>query len=201
MGSYDQLTDDELIQKFREGNLQIVDFLMEKYKNMVRKKAREMYLQGAENDDLIQEGMIGLFKAIQDYKIEESASLHTFADLCVSRQIYSAIEASKRKKHIPLNSYISIYPEDGEVEHPDLQEAIQDEQGNPEALFIGKEFQESLEYKLSRELSALEQKVLYLHMKGEGYRTIATLLDKSPKVIDNALQRIKQKTAVIIKNQ
>lgn len=112
MRTYENMTDEELICKYREGDKQIMDYLMEKYKNLVRKEANAMFLLGGENDDLIQEGMIGLFKAIRDYNEQKEASFYTFARLCVSRQMYSAIEASKRKKHTPLNSYISLYDND-----------------------------------------------------------------------------------------
>lgn len=104
-----KMTDEQLIELLREGKTEITDYLMEKYKDMVRKQARAMYLWGGENDDLIQEGMIGLFKAVQDYDPKEGASFSSFAGLCVSRQMYTAIKASQRKKHLQLNSYVSIY--------------------------------------------------------------------------------------------
>ena len=109
MEKYDAVADEQLISEFREGNSDIMDYLMVKYKSMVRKKARAMYLIGGENEDLIQEGMIGLIKAVRDYSPSQGASFASFAELCVSRQMYTAIEASKRKKHMPLNSYISLY--------------------------------------------------------------------------------------------
>ncbi len=109
MTNYEQMKDEQLIQRLRGGDRQIMDYIMEKYKNLVRKEANAMYLLGGENDDLIQEGMIGLFKAVQDYDVEQETSFYSFAKLCITRQMYSAIEASKRKKHSPLNSYISLY--------------------------------------------------------------------------------------------
>ena len=109
MTEYKKLTDEELIRRLRMGETGIIDYLMEKYKNLVRKEANAMYLLGGETDDLIQEGMIGLFKAVQDYDVDQEASFFSFARLCVTRQLYSAIEASNRKKHSPLNSYISLY--------------------------------------------------------------------------------------------
>ena len=109
MANYETLTDEQLICRLRKGEKAIIDYLMEKYKNLVRKEANAMFLLGGENDDLIQEGMIGLFKAVQDYEPDQGASFFSFAKLCISRQMYSAIEASKRKKHSPLNSYVSIY--------------------------------------------------------------------------------------------
>lgn len=195
------LSDQELIRNLRSGDSEIMNYIMDKYKGMVRHKAKAMYLLGGENDDLIQEGMIGLFKAVQDYNLEAGSSFHTFSDLCVSRQMYTAIEASQRKKHSPLNSYVSIYSEEGSLEKLDLLLGAQKTQGNPEELLLGKEYQEGFEKKLQDELSELENRVLYLHMRGEDYKTIAKLLDKTPKTIDNALQRIKNKAKHILNIQ
>ena len=199
MACYETMTDEQLIQKLRSGDKAIMDYLMEKYKNLVRKEANAMYLLGGENDDLIQEGMIGLFKAVQDYNTEEEASFFSFARLCITRQMYSAIEASKRKKHSPLNSYISLY--DKNDEKAALIETMEaSSETNPEELLIGREHAELIESKLEEQLSDLEIRVLYLHMLGTDYKTIARLLDKSPKTIDNALQRIKAKTQRILEN-
>lgn len=198
MEKYEILSDQDLIKNLRDGDFKIMDYLMEKYKGMVRRKAKAMYLLGGENDDLIQEGMIGLFKAVQDYNIEVGSSFYYFADMCVSRQMYTAIEASKRKKHIPLNSYISIYTKEGDLEQLDLLPASRKVQSSPEDLLLDQEYQEGFEKKLKEELSELENRVLYLHMRGEDYKTIATLLDKTPKTIDNALQRIKGKAKNIL---
>lgn len=204
MTKYEAMTDEQLIRRLREGERDITDYIMDKYKYMVRKKAKAMYLLGGENDDLIQEGMIGLFKAVQDYNLKEEASFASFADLCISRQIYSAIKASQRKKHIPLNSYVSIYgneetDEASEDRKPPLIDTIQSGRENdPEAIFFGKEYLEEIESRLNDELSNLESRVLYLHLLGTDYQTIAKLIDKSPKAVDNALQRIKAKAEKII---
>ncbi len=197
MGKYDRMTDEQLIERLRAGEREIMDHLMVKYKSMVRKKARAMYLLGGENEDLIQEGMIGLIKAVRDYDPTQGTSFSSFAELCVSRQMYSAIEASKRKKHLPLNTYISLY-EESEVEKDGrtmpLIDIIEPErETDPEALYFGKEYTEAFVEQLKGNLSALENHVLYLHLLGTDYRKIAELLDKSPKSIDNALQRIKNK--------
>lgn len=198
MANYEMLSDQELIENLRKGDSKIMDYLMDKYKGMVRKKAKAMYLLGGENDDLIQEGMIGLFKAVQDYNLERGSSFFTFADLCVSRQMYTAIEASQRKKHMPLNSYVSIYSEGGHLEQLEQMQNTKEMYGNPESVMLSQEYQEGFEKKLQEELSELENKVLYLHMIGEDYRSIAKLLDKRPKTIDNALQRIKSKAKSIL---
>ncbi len=197
MRTYENMTDEELICKYREGDKQIMDYLMEKYKNLVRKEANAMFLLGGENDDLIQEGMIGLFKAIQDYNEQKEASFYTFARLCVTRQMYSAIEASKRKKHSPLNSYISLYEND-EDQGSLIDQMEASEESNPEELFISQEYAEVLERKLKDSLSDLEKRVLYMYVSGFDYRTIAKLLDKSDKTVDNALQRIRGKMTKIL---
>lgn len=202
MPNYEIMTDEQLIKKLRKGEKEIIDYLMDKYKNMVRKEAKAMYLLGGENDDLIQEGMIGLFKAVQDYDTEQEASFYSFARLCVTRQLYSAIEASKRKKHIPLNSYVSLYEnEDGEGS-TNLMETIEaGTESDPEQAYFSKEYARQLEIKLDKTLSELEKRVLYLHLMGTDYRTIAALLDKSPKTVDNAIQRIKTKAEKIISEE
>lgn len=191
------MIDEQLIRRLRDGETAITDYIMDKYKYLVRKKAKAMYLLGGENDDLIQEGMIGLFKAVRDYDVEQEASFHSFADLCISRQMYTAIKLSQRQKHMPLNSYVSLYDEgdeSGEERKPPLIDQIKTaKDNNPEDLFLDKEYFAMMEKKLKERLSDLESRVLHLHLMGEDYRTIAKLLDKSPKSIDNALQRIKQK--------
>ena len=196
---YEEMTDEELIDQLREGDRQVMDYICDKYKNLVRKEANAMFLLGGENDDLIQEGMIGLFKAVRDYQTEQDTSFYSFAKLCITRQMYSAIEASKRKKHSPLNSYISFY-EQGEDQSTLLDKMEAGDQSNPEELLVGRERAQILEAKLEENLSDLENRVLYLHLLGTDYKTIARLLDKSPKTIDNALQRIKSKTEKILQS-
>ena len=200
MSRYDRMTDEQLIRDLRGGDKEIIDYIMEKYKNLVRKEANAMYLLGGENEDLIQEGMIGLFKAVQDYEPDQKASFFSFASLCIRRQIYSAARASKRKKHSPLNSYVSLYEKNEEKEA--LIETVEaSTESDPEALFLGREYVELIETRLEESLSDLENRVLYLHLLGTDYKTIARLLDKSPKTIDNALQRIKGKTEKILEEE
>lgn len=200
MANYECMTDEQLIKKLRGGESGIIDYLMEKYKNLVRKEANAMYLLGGENDDLIQEGMIGLFKAVQDYDLKQDNSFFSFARLCITRQMYSAIEASRRKKHGPLNSYVSFY-EKGEDQSALIETMEAGEESNPEKLLVSMEYAQILESKLQESLSDLERRVLYLHLRGTDYKTIAGLLDKSPKTIDNALQRIKNKTEKILEKE
>ena len=201
MTDYEKKTDEELIMDFQGGDTAIMDYLLEKYKPMVKKKAKAMYLLGGDSDDLIQEGMIGLFKAVRDYDSAQEASFGTFAQICVTRQLYSAIRASRRKKHLPLNSYISLYDNE-EISEEKESELIQIQNiastNNPEDLVIHKESEDSFMNELEGNLSELERKVLYLHLLGTDYRTIAKLLGKSPKAVDNALQRIKTKAEELL---
>ena len=202
MSKYDRMTDEQLLCDYKNGNQEILDYLMVKYKSMVRKKARAMYLLGGENEDLIQEGMIGLIKAVRDFDVTQKTSFSSFAELCVSRQMYSAIEASNRKKHLPLNSYVSLYEDSeqvGEGRSLPLIDTIESSKENdPEVLYFGKEYTEAFAEQLKELLSPLENHVLYLHLMGTDYRTIAELLGKSPKSVDNALQRIKTKAQKIL---
>lgn len=202
MSKYDRITDEQLLCDYKNGNQEIMDYLMVKYKSMVRKKARAMYLLGGENEDLIQEGMIGLIKAVRDFDVTQKTSFSSFAELCVSRQMYSAIEASNRKKHLPLNSYVSLYEDSeqvGEGRSLPLIDTIESSKENdPEVLYFGKEYTEAFAEQLKELLSPLENHVLYLHLMGTDYRTIAELLGKSPKSVDNALQRIKTKAQKIL---
>ena len=202
MNKYDRMTDEQLLCDYKNGNQEIMDYLMVKYKSMVRKKARAMYLLGGENEDLIQEGMIGLIKAVRDFDVTQKTSFSSFAELCVSRQMYSAIEASNRKKHLPLNSYVSLYEDSEEVGEgrslPLIDTIESSKENDPEVLYFGKEYTEAFAEQLKELLSPLENHVLYLHLMGTDYRTIAQLLGKSPKSVDNALQRIKTKAQKIL---
>ena len=189
-----KMTDEQLIELLREGKTEITDYLMEKYKDMVRKQARAMYLWGGENDDLIQEGMIGLFKAVQDYDPKEGASFSSFAGLCVSRQMYTAIKASQRKKHAPLNSYVSLDEEpdnDGQIPLTEVLQSLTN--GNPEDMVIDQENVEAFQKKIEKCLSKMEKEVLALTLQGLDYHQVAQIMDKSPKSIDTALRRIKGK--------
>ena len=195
--NYGQFTDEELIVRLRDGEEKITDHIMDKYKNLVRSKAGSMYILGADRDDLIQEGMIGLFKAIRDYDTGRDASFFTFADLCISRQMYTAVQAAGRQKHAPLNSYISLYADMGEKSDSEDMELIQSlislSDKNPEDLLIDRENVESLEKFIERELSGFEKQVLDLYLTGMKYTQIAKVLGKDEKSTDNALQRIKAK--------
>ncbi len=193
---YEQYTDEELILRLRDGDSAVTDFIMDKYKNLVRSKAKAMYILGADNEDLIQEGMIGLFKAVRDYDTGRDASFYTFAELCITRQIYTAIQASGRQKHIPLNTYISLYSANGDrdTSESELIHTIPAGRGNdPEELVIEKEKLEVLEQIIDSELSIFEKAVLDLYLTGMSYSQIAAVLGKDVKSTDNALTRTKSK--------
>jgi RNA polymerase sporulation-specific sigma factor len=204
--NYSVMTDEEIVSRIQAGDCPAMDFLLEKYKFLVRNKAKALFLIGGDKDDLIQEGMIGLYKAIRDYKADKQSSFFSFADLCISSQIYTAIKASNRKKNIPLNTYISIYtPLNGENGESSEKETLvdimfKDSVLNPEELVIDKENTSMIEYELVRRLSDLEKSVLNLYMQDLKYVEIAKVLDREPKVVDNALTRIKTKLNQVLKD-
>ena len=201
---YQQETDEELILRYRDGEEEAASFLMNKYKNLVRKKASSMYILGADRDDLIQEGMIGLFKAIRDYDMGRDVNFYTFADLCVSRQMYTAVQASNRQKHLPLNTYISLYSEavpseEGKEEYALMNTLAAGNGINPEEMVIEQENMELFETAILKELSEFEKQVFELHLTGMTYTEIAKVLGRDEKSTDNALQRMKNKIKKVIK--
>lgn len=192
--TYENKTDEELIQALRSGEQEITDYLMDKYKNLVRKKAKALYLIGGDTDDLIQEGMIGLFKAVRDYRSDKESSFYHFADLCIARQMYTAVEASNRKKHAPLNSYVSLYSDEKDADGMNLADVLTDvDESDPESMLISKENLKDFQRKVSESLSALEKEVLTYYLQGFDYLQIAEVMGKEPKTVDNALQRLKKK--------
>ncbi len=194
------LTDEELLERLRDGEESITDFIMVKYKDVVRNKAKAMFILGADRDDLMQEGMIGLFKAIRDYDSGRDASFYTFAELCIARQIYTAIQTARRQKHSPLNTYVSIYAtfseqgckEGGEEENL-LNLLTNGQEENPESMMIAKENCKRLERIMENELSSFEKQVVELYVTGMSYAQIAKVLGRDEKATDNAIQRIKTK--------
>lgn len=194
--NYGNCTDDELIDRLRQGESAIMDYICDKYKNMVRSKAKSMFILGADNEDLIQEGMIGLFKAVRDYDMGRDASFFTFAELCVSRQMYTAVRASKRQKHLPLNTYVPLdsSASDDDREGGDLSELLSDRvELSPEEQFLDKERVAYLEKQIDKELSDFEKQVMDLYITGMSYAQIARVLGRDEKATDNALQRLKAK--------
>ena len=190
---YDSFTDEELIDRLKNGEKEIIDYIMEKYKNLVRKNAKAMFLIGADTEDLLQEGMIGLFKAVRDFDSSKQSSFYNFANICINRQIYSAIKASNRKKHLPLNTYISLYSQENEEESQLIRQVISKDTDNPEVLLISRENFEDLKKRVNKRLSPFEKKVLILYLDDYSYEDISKLTGKPKKSIDNAIQRIRGK--------
>ncbi|MFP3154588.1 RNA polymerase sporulation sigma factor SigH [Lachnospiraceae bacterium ZAX-1] len=199
MSSYETMTDEELIACLRNGQQDITDYIINKYKYLVRKRANAMFLIGGDTDDLIQEGMIGLFKAIRDFKEDMETAFYHFADICISRQIYNAVEASQRKKHQPLNSYVSLNADMDENNGISLMDVLASiDNINPEELFIDKENVMAMQQQMDQILSGMEKRVMQYYLQGMNYHQIAEMLGKQPKSIDNALQRIKGKLSNLV---
>ena len=195
---FEKMSENDIINLAQKRENAAMEYLLEKYKPLVRQKTRKLFLIDGDKDDLIQEGMIGLFKAVRDYQVGKDAAFRTFADLCISRQLYSAIKKSNRLKNQPLNSYVSIYSD----EFSDADELAGDRTvissgsdniANPEAIMIDSENAIDMQNKMFDKLSKMEREVLKRYLEGMTYQEIAADMEKSPKSIDNALQRIKGK--------
>mgnify|MGYP001080594458 FL=1 len=188
-------SDEDIVSEAKDGNSIALEFLINKYKNFVKAKARSYFLIGADREDIIQEGMIGLYKAIRDFRGDKLSSFRAFAELCITRQIITAIKTATRQKHIPLNSYVSlnkpIYDEDSDRTLLDVLSGTKIT--DPEELMINREEYNDIEYKMGEILSDLEWKVLTLYLEGKSYQEIAEDLARHVKSIDNALQRVKRK--------
>lgn len=195
---FEKMSENDIINLAQKRENAAMEYLLEKYKPLVRQKTRKLFLIDGDKDDLIQEGMIGLFKAVRDYQVGKDAAFRTFADLCISRQLYSAIKKSNRLKNQPLNSYVSIYSD----EFSDADELAGDRTvissgsdniANPEAIMIDRENAIDMQNKMFDKLSKMEREVLKRYLEGMTYQEIAADMEKSPKSINNALQRIKGK--------
>lgn len=193
--TYAEMSDEEIVELAQQGEQFAVEYLVDKYRNFVRAKARSYFLIGADKEDIIQEGMIGLFKAIRDYKLDKLTSFRAFAELCITRQIITAIKTATRQKHIPLNSYVSlnkpIYDEESDRTLIDILST--NKITNPEEIIISREEFIFIERKMGEILSSLEWKVLMAYLEGKSYQEIAVELKRHVKSIDNALQRVKRK--------
>ena len=192
---YAGLTDEEIVLVCREGDSVAVEYLLNKYKNFVRSKARSYFLIGADHEDIVQEGMIGLYKAIRDFRPEKLSSFRAFAELCITRQIITAIKTATRQKHIPLNSYVSLNKPlyDDESDRTLMDVCAEGHSANPEELLISQEDLRGIHQKIDEVLSGLEQEVLAAYLDGKSYQEIADMLGRHVKSIDNALQRVKRK--------
>lgn len=194
------MTDEEVAVLAQQGDSLASEFLLNKYKNFVRSKARSYFLVGADHEDIVQEGMIGLFKAFRDFRPDKLSSFRAFAELCITRQIITAIKTATRQKHIPLNSYVSLNKPiyDEESDRTLLDVITEGRATNPEELLIGQEDLSSIEGKIGEALSDLEWEVLTSYLDGKSYQEIADDLGRHVKSIDNALQRVKRKLERLI---
>ncbi|WP_341479095.1 RNA polymerase sporulation sigma factor SigH [Heliobacterium chlorum] len=203
LDDFEQLVDEEVVELAKEGDEEALEYLINKYKNFVRAKARSYFLIGADREDIIQEGMIGLYKAIRDFRCDKLSSFRAFAELCITRQIITAIKTATRQKHIPLNSYVSlnkpIYDEDSDRTLLDVISGTKIT--DPEELIISREEFDDIEEKMGEILSSLEWKVLMSYLEGKSYQEIAVDLKRHVKSIDNALQRVKRKLEKYLENR
>lgn len=195
MPSFDDMSDEEIVRTAQEGSEEALDYILRKFRPAVTRKANSYFLAGADKDDIIQEGMIGLFKAVRDYRPDRDAVFRTFAEICITRQMISAVKSASRLKHTPLNSYISLdKPAHGDDYDQTLSDMIAEgDASNPEDIIIGREQMEMVYVKMEELLSNFECRVLSLYLTGKSYNDIASALGKDSKSIDNALQRIKKK--------
>ena len=192
---YLQMPDEDIVELSHHGDSDAEEYLLNKYKNFVRSKARSYFLIGADHEDIVQEGMIGLYKAIRDYKPEKLSSFRAFAELCITRQIITAIKTATRQKHIPLNSYVSLNKPlyDEESDRTLLDVIMEGRIDDPEEMIINRENLGNIHNRINEVLSSLEQEVLSQYLDGKSYQEIAESLGRHVKSIDNALQRVKRK--------
>ena len=199
MAHFSEMDDEQLLAKIHAGDRVAQDYLIDRYKNFVKVKTRLYFMIGADKEDMMQEGMIGLYKAIRDYKADKQASFAVFAEVCVTRQIITAIKAASRQKHIPLNSYVSlnktIFDDDEKTYMDTLTESCVT---SPEELLIGREGRHHIETHMNAALSTLEGRVLSLYLQGKTYMEISEIINKDEKAIDNALQRVRKKVSKIL---
>ncbi len=193
--AYEQMSDEEIIVLAKAGNLPALEYILNKYTNFVKSRARPYFLMGADREDIIQEGMIGLYKAIRDFKSEKLSSFRAFAEICITRQIITAIKTATRQKHVPLNSYVSlsrpVFDENSDKTLIDL--IAENKCIDPEELFINKENYRSMGVRITEILSEMELRILSLYLEGKSYQEMSQELGKQVKSIDNALQRVKRK--------
>ena len=193
---YDKLTDEQIISQINSGDEQALPYLLEKYQKMVNTKVRKYFIIGAEKEDIMQEGMIGLFKAIKTFDGEKQSTFKTFANICIEGQIITAIKSSNRQKHIPLNSYLSLNAAayENEDDSKDLIDTFDNNTAeDPLETIMKQEYYEEIQKSIDKSLSKFEKKVLDRFLKGESYVVIANKLDSTVKSVDNAIQRIRKK--------
>jgi RNA polymerase sporulation-specific sigma factor len=193
--TFQSMLDEEVVRYAKSGSERATEHLLSKYRNIVEGKARSYFLVGADHDDIIQEGMIGLFKAIRDFRNDKLLPFRAFAELCISRQIFTAIKAATRQKHIPLNSYVSLHTNlfESDSDRTLLDTLAESDTSDPEDVVVTQQFSDDLRQRIKRDLSDLESAVLRSHLEGKSYQEIAAELQRRVKSVDNALQRAKRK--------
>jgi len=193
--TFHSMVDEEVVRYAKNGSERATEHLLSKYRNIVEGKARSYFLVGADHDDIIQEGMIGLFKAIRDFRNDKLLPFRAFAELCISRQIFTAIKAATRQKHIPLNSYVSLHTNlfESDSDRTLLDTLAESDTSDPEDVVVTQQFSDDLRQRIKRDLSDLESAVLRSHLEGKSYQEIAAELQRRVKSVDNALQRAKRK--------
>lgn len=193
--NYEKMSDEEVVELSASGDRRATEYILSKYKNLVKSRAKAYFIAGADHDDIVQEGMIGLFKAVRDFDITKQPTFRGFAEICVKRQIITAIKAAGRQKHMPLNSYVSlsdpVYEDNADRTLVDM--IAERQSADPEEMFLRRERAEMINAEIEDKLSDLEKTVLSLYLGGMNYQEIAAELKRTPKSIDNALQRVKHK--------
>ena len=193
--NYEKMSDEEVVELSASGDRRATEYILSKYKNLVKSRAKAYFIAGADHDDIVQEGMIGLFKAVRDFDITKQPTFRGFAEICVKRQIITAIKAAGRQKHLPLNSYVSlsdpVYEDNADRTLVDM--IAERQSADPEEVFLRRERAEMINAEIEDKLSDLEKTVLSLYLGGMNYQEIAAELKRTPKSIDNALQRVKHK--------
>ena len=193
--NYEKMSDEEVVELSASGDRRATEYILSKYKNLVKSRAKAYFIAGADHDDIVQEGMIGLFKAVRDFDITKQPTFRGFAEICVKRQIITAIKAAGRQKHLPLNSYVSlsdpVYEDNADRTLVDM--IAERQSADPEEMFLRRERAEMINAEIEDKLSDLEKTVLSLYLGGMNYQEIAAELKRTPKSIDNALQRVKHK--------
>jgi len=191
---YNNLTDEQIIALTKTGDKHALDFLLDKHKKLVKQKARAYFIMGADGDDIIQEGMIGLYKAVNDYDDQKKVPFISFAGLCIERQILTAIKNAARQKHSPLNSYISLSADDFDAESELFLSSITGKYiSSPEEMIINRETKKIIETNIEKVLSKMERNAISLYLNGASYEEIANALGKGEKAVDNAIQRVRRK--------
>ena len=200
---FSDMTDEEIVRLAQDADGAALEYLLNKYKNFVRSRARSYFLIGADHEDIVQEGMIGLYKSIRDYRSDRQSSYRAFAELCVTRQIITAIKTATRQKHIPLNSYVSLNKPlfDDETDRT-LMDVISEQMvSNPEEMLISREDLSLIESRIGNMLSPFEKDVLAGYLEGKSYQIISGELGRHPKAVDNALQRVKRKLTKLLEEK